>query len=494
MKELKKAEEEWKKTKSEAIKIRDFHIENLYELLLKSFYERNYCRASKILEILLKCSECDMTRIWQPAIGVLTTLDPTSIAFIDFFNIMLLKTYTKKRDVEDVDKQKVIMELVFYQVKYGQTIDALATIETYLPQEPYCNNPLLYGYAGLISYSLWEQLNVKFKKSEPEVVGYKPQKRKNASKMILPPRERSKRKRKRNADEKDDDFIEVDDQIMDQHQRYYENSLRNFRMSLDMDMSNDIFLVHYVKLLLYKEEIGEAINAIQNFCNENPSILTGHRLLFEVLYTYERLKYEWVDIGKTYHRIDPVSPPDEVFNPLMEHYTQVIEQTNGKDRDILADAYFNICELLFQRIECGDDSSNYLYQAIEYFVWLEHSDVDKVKVNELLKNRVKKVKEHILSGKNFHTVLYNFEKKKYYGNIDGNIDWNVDWNTSKSSDDDSDDYDNDDDDDDNSNDNGDDDKSDVDDDDDSDDDDGSDDDDDDDDDNVNCDNDIISDN
>jgi hypothetical protein len=65
MKELKKAEEEWKKTKSEAIRIRDFHIENLYELLLKSFYERNYCRASKILEILLKCSECDMARIWQ---------------------------------------------------------------------------------------------------------------------------------------------------------------------------------------------------------------------------------------------------------------------------------------------------------------------------------------------------------------------------------------------------------------------------------------------
>lgn len=48
------------------------------------------------------------------------------------------------------------------------------------------------------------------------------------------------------------------------------------------------------------------------------------RLLFEVLYAYERLKYEWVEVGKTYHRIDPVSPPDEVFNPLMEHYTQVI--------------------------------------------------------------------------------------------------------------------------------------------------------------------------
>lgn len=51
------------------------------------------------------------------------------------------------------------------------------------------------------------------------------------------------------------------------------------------------------------------------------------------------------------------------------------EQTNGEDRDILTDAYFNICELLFQRIEYGDDNSNYLYKAIEYFVWLKLSDV-----------------------------------------------------------------------------------------------------------------------
>ncbi|RIA96532.1 hypothetical protein C1645_372536 [Glomus cerebriforme] len=202
---MKEAEEEWKKIKSEAIRTREFHIENLYELLRKSFYERNYCRASKILEILLKCPECDMTKIWQPAVGVLAILDPTSVAFIDFFNILLLKNHTKK-DV-DVDKQEVIMELVFYQMKYGQPIDALATIETYLPQEPYCNNPLLYGYAGLISYSLWEQLNAKFKKPEPERVEYKPSKRKNASKNITPPRERPKRKR--NVDEKDDYFIEM---------------------------------------------------------------------------------------------------------------------------------------------------------------------------------------------------------------------------------------------------------------------------------------------
>ena len=35
-----------------------------------------------------------------------------------------------KEGEETLDKQKVILELVFYQMKYGQTIDALATIET----------------------------------------------------------------------------------------------------------------------------------------------------------------------------------------------------------------------------------------------------------------------------------------------------------------------------------------------------------------------------
>lgn len=46
---------------------------------------------------------------------------------------------------------------------------------------------------------------------------------------------------------------------MDQHQRYYEHSLRNFRMSLDMDMSNDMFLVHYVKVSKKKLKIYEVI-------------------------------------------------------------------------------------------------------------------------------------------------------------------------------------------------------------------------------------------
>ena len=66
----------------------------------------------------------------------------------------------------------------------------------------------MYGYAGLLSYSLWEQLNAAFKaeSKEPKIVNYKPPKRKNASRKIIPPREGSKRRR--HADEKKDDFIE----------------------------------------------------------------------------------------------------------------------------------------------------------------------------------------------------------------------------------------------------------------------------------------------
>ncbi|RIA96533.1 hypothetical protein C1645_754526 [Glomus cerebriforme] len=253
--------------------------------------------------------------------------------------------------------------------------------------------------------------------------------------------------------------------MIDQHNRYYETSLRNFKLSLGLILRiNDVL---FIKLLLHKEEIEETIHTIQTFCNENPSILTGHRLLFEVLYTYERLEYEWVEVGKKYHRIDPVSPPDKVFNPLMEHYTQVIEQTDKDDRNTLADAYFNLCELLFQRIEYGDDNSDYLYKAIECIVWLKYfDDLNKDKINELLRNRgewfnrflfytqkktvnswrefqcyrilneclgdeccylVEKIKEHILSGKDFRTVLYNFEKKNYYGNTDGKLNWKVNW-------------------------------------------------------------------
>ena len=36
--------------------------------------------------------------------------------------------------------------------------------------------------------------------------------------------------------------------MMDQREQYYVRCLRNFKTSLDMDRSNDMFLVHYVKV------------------------------------------------------------------------------------------------------------------------------------------------------------------------------------------------------------------------------------------------------
>src|SRR5688572_11705716 len=75
--------------------------------------------------------------------------------------------------------------------------------------EPYCDNPILYGYTGLLAYSLWEQFNAIIKenesKQEPEI--YRPPKRKNSSKKYVPPREKSKRKR--NAEEENKEVLVV---------------------------------------------------------------------------------------------------------------------------------------------------------------------------------------------------------------------------------------------------------------------------------------------
>ncbi|CAG8617269.1 11652_t:CDS:10 [Funneliformis mosseae] len=382
----------WKKGRV-VLGLRNFHVTNLYELLQKSLYEHNYCRASEILEVLLQCPDCDLSRIWQPAIKVLFTLDPTSTTFIEFFNILLLKNHALSAKFI-LDKQRIIMELVFYQMKYGNATDALATAETYLPMEPYCNNPVLHGYTGLLAYSLWEQLNTMIKENEPKPEIYKPPKRKNSSKKHIPPRE--KLKRNRNDYKEEIEIPEIDEQFMDRRKRYYEMSLSNFKRSLDLDMSNDMFLIYSVKLLLHNEEIEEAITVIQNFCDNNPSVLTGHRLLFEVLHTYKSFDSKWVEVGQAYHRIDPVSPPEKVLNPLIEHYTQVIKNTIEEEREILVDAYYNICELLFQRIEHGDDNPNYLYKTIESFVWLEYFDNrQKVKVKELLQNRGEWFREYL---------------------------------------------------------------------------------------------------
>ncbi|CAJ0633411.1 8811_t:CDS:10 [Entrophospora sp. SA101] len=318
------------KDDGEIVTIRKIHLTNLYNLLYLSLQSQNYCRANRIVEILLRSGDLDIRQIWKASIEVLKQLGNTQKECVDFFNLLLMRT--KMQDVN------ILLELIFYQIKHCDPNEALATLEIYLPQEPYCNNALFNGYAGLLTFALLGQL------------------------------------------EKSDQDNDVDggnengqsEPIDNEKIRYYDLCKRSFEKALDLDITNDMFLVYYVKLLTSQRLVKEALNVIKNFNKENPNMITGKRLLFEVLYEFKKNEKEWVSAGIIYHKLDPVSPPNKILYPLINYYQSIINKTKVSKKS-LADAHYNILELLLTRIEYGDNKIRYVKDAIKSFVWLERT-------------------------------------------------------------------------------------------------------------------------
>ncbi|CAG8457259.1 6296_t:CDS:2 [Acaulospora colombiana] len=273
---------------------RKVHTSNLFDLLQLSLRERNYCRANRIVEILLQCPEANIELIWQAAVDVLRHLGSSKKVCLEFFNQLL---------------NEILLELIFFQMDSGNPVEALETLETYLPQVPFCDNPLFHGYAGLLAYALWDHLGVAMDVSRSPS---------------------SERRRAEGADieEEDEPLLETenydDEQHMERRMRYYDLSARSFKMSLDLDIGNDMFLAYYIKLLLAGGDFEEALRMIDTFCEKNPRNLTGHRIRFETLYRYRVEDKRWIEAGEEYHKIDPSSPPEKVLNPLINHYEKII--------------------------------------------------------------------------------------------------------------------------------------------------------------------------
>nr|CAG8470018.1 4879_t:CDS:10 [Entrophospora candida] len=352
----------FQKDDGEIVTIRKIHLTNLYNLLYLSLQSQNYCRANRIVEILLRSGDLDIRQIWKASIEVLKQLGNTQKECVDFFNLLLMRS-----KMQDVD---ILLELIFYQIKHCDPNEALATLEIYLPQEPYCNNALLNGYAGLLAFALLGQLEKSDQDNDVDGGNENGQ---------------STGKRKPIDDEMEN-YNKISEPIDNEKIRYYDFCKRSFEKALDLDITNDMFLVYYVKLLISKRLVKEALNVIKDFNKENPNMITGKRLLFEVLNEFKKNKKEWVSAGIIYHKLDPVSPPNKILYPLINYYQSIINKTKVSKKS-LADAHYNILELLLTRIEYGDNKIRYVKDAIKKKAILNHDDNALEKLLEVGKSQ-----------------------------------------------------------------------------------------------------------
>ncbi|CAG8559619.1 541_t:CDS:2, partial [Cetraspora pellucida] len=248
------------------------------------------------------------------------------------------------------NREEVLLELISFQLYSGKPREALEILETYLTQQPYKDNPLIFGYTGMLAFALWEQINAIINDS-------------GATRPTI---------NQKNEGVNERPIVNDLELYVEQQEKYYELSISSLSMALDMDKSNDMFLVLYMKVLLANDMVDEALDIVRSFCDQNPHTVVGYRLLFNILYEHRNEDTEWVQAGKLYHQLDPVSPPEAVLNPLIKYYESVMAtQTSATDQRSSAEVHYNILELLFQRIENGDDEFEYVKDAIVHFTWLE---------------------------------------------------------------------------------------------------------------------------
>ncbi|KAG9303421.1 hypothetical protein G9A89_013747 [Geosiphon pyriformis] len=359
--------------RSRVLSIRLLHLYNLINLLKTSLLEQNYERANRILVVLTENRELAVSAIWELCVKVVQELSNHNDAVVKLLNFFL--------GIMPNRGPELILELAFYHVHCENAERALELLEPWLYISPYQENPLIQGYIGVLAYGLWHQENLQMniENLECEI----------NPRFVTTRSLGSSKKRSRdfldilNSDEENEDDDEKeyanDEGVIkvrsDKHLHYYQVAIHALKASLKLDLSNDMFLTLYLRLCASTKQIEEPLLLINQYINEYPTMLTGYRLLFEVLFKYKNHSdEEWLEAGKLYHRMDPASPDELVLKPLCDHYKEIIAYAEEDDKPLLIDAHLNIAELILQRIEHGDDRLSTLQEVVKRILLLDILD------------------------------------------------------------------------------------------------------------------------
>ncbi|RUP49309.1 hypothetical protein BC936DRAFT_142814 [Jimgerdemannia flammicorona] len=281
----------------------------------------DYHTSATALNLLCECRETEAHHFWSVAIHVLTHVAHDSNNCLRFLKVVhnrIRPSHVRlKKTVPTFAISNHVALFTFYRTSrrkrtswsrlYGTRYHLNCTKRpttplrrAYIAISPYDANAHLHGYMGLLAIRRWQSEMTAGSNTEDE-----------------------------SMDDDDDDDDQSTDGSAEISQttrpiRNLSTAKNHLLRAFELDMSTDLFLRHYIQLLLAEHNHNDARDIMIRFRDANPSNPIAHKLLFEFLHATHPESDDWVISARAYLLLDPCSPRELALKPLLSYYKDAI--------------------------------------------------------------------------------------------------------------------------------------------------------------------------
>ncbi|KAJ3104905.1 TATA box-binding protein-associated factor RNA polymerase I subunit A [Phlyctochytrium planicorne] len=218
-------------------------------------------------------------------------------------------TYKRKY----IETQLLVETLLCY-IRLGQVKEAYEYVERMVDLVYYKDDPLILGYAGLVAYIMWRK-EVIYMTAEGETSG-------------------------------------ITDSV------YYRTAKNHFINAVEAGgIGNDLFILYYVQLELFADEVDKVKGLLERFHNECPDNPNSHLYLYIFLRAINAPSQEWVPVAAGYVKADPTGDPAFALEPLVSALENDADLFITRDKHGVSEAEME---------EAKDGRLRYLASALEH--------------------------------------------------------------------------------------------------------------------------------
>jgi tetratricopeptide (TPR) repeat protein len=258
--------------------VKNLHLRNLLVLLKQLLLQHDFHSATQIISILTPSYKKCRNIVFKAGMEALRNLSSTIHEQARHF-------YRKMITLDKDNREIIILELAFYNIKRSYFRDAVSTLESYLEVDPYRTNPLFHGYCGVACYLEWErEINNIATNQRLTTVRY--------------------------------------EQLTNRGTDYYNKARHHLGRALELSPTcSDTFVYHYTRLLTFKKENQAALSFLQEYCARAPKNPNTHRYVLSFVECYYPTNTDLLlKHVRTLLELDPAN--DYAFNRLVKMFSE----------------------------------------------------------------------------------------------------------------------------------------------------------------------------